>query len=196
MSEFLKLLAVSVMVSNLVWAGPALDQAEVKISYGELKTLLTEASRPAAQVPLSALLSARFRLAMADGKPVIDATFRTTTFSDGLAMIPLAGGDVTVENQKPPDARILIQGNMLCQAQEKAGAQVVEMRLLPACGAEGAGLVVPPCPAAVFGSSGDLKGGFRSHRQPEAVRAGAWHNLWRRITECCWVSITPGKWLT
>ena len=46
------------------------------------------------------------------------------------------------------------------------------------------------------GSSRDLKGGFRSHRQPEAVRAGAWHNLWRRISECCWVSITPGKWLT
>ena len=48
----------------------------------------------------------------------------------------------------------------------------------------------------LFGSSGDLKGGFRSHRHPEAVRAGAWHNLWRRITECCWVSINPGKWLT
>ena len=157
MSEFHKLLAVSAMVSNLAWAGPALDQAEVKISYGELKTLLTEASRPAAQVPLSALLSARYRLAMADGKPVIDATFRTTTFSDGLAMIPLAGGDVTVENQKPPDARILIQGNMLCQAQEKAGAQVIEMRLLPAFGAEGAGLLVPPCSAAVF-ETGELSG--------------------------------------
>jgi len=149
------------LVPSLAWAGPGLDQAEVKIPYGELKTLITDAAQPVASLePLSALLSARFRLATVDGKPVIDATFRTATFSDGLAMIPLVGGAVTVESQTPLDARILIQGKMLCQAQEKAGTQVLETRLLPAFGSDGASLVLPPCPAAVF-ETGEL-GGERS----------------------------------
>ena len=130
MSEFRKLLAGSALASNLVFAGPGLDQAEVKLPYGELKSLITEATRPVVnREPVSALLSARFRLNM-DGKtPVLDSTFRTATFSDGLAMIPLVGGSVTVESQKPADARILIDGKMLCQALEKTGAQVLEMRL-------------------------------------------------------------------
>lgn len=155
------LLVISMLAPSLAFAGPGLDQAEVRIPYGELKTLITDATRPvASRDPLSALLSARFRLAMVDGKPVIDATFRTATFSDGLAMIPLVGGAVTVESQKPLDARILIQGKMLCQAQEKAGTQVLEARLLPALGTDGASLVLPPCPAAVF-ETGEL-GGERS----------------------------------
>lgn len=161
MSKFHTLLAVSAFVSNFALAGAGLDQAEVKIPYGELRTLLAEANRPVAnREPLAAVLSARFRLVMADGKPVIDATFRAATFSDGLAMIPLVGGDVTVESQKPLDARILIHGEMLCQAQEKAGVQVLEMRLMPTFGSDRASLVVPPCPAAVL-ETGEL-GGERS----------------------------------
>jgi hypothetical protein len=156
MSELKKLLAVSAFASNLVFAGPGLDQAEVKLPYGELKSLITEATRPVVnREPVSALLSARFRLNL-DGKtPVLDSTFRTATFSDGLAMIPLVGGSVTVESQKPADARILIDGKMLCQALEKTGAQVLEMRLLPAFGTDGARLIVPACPAAIF-ETGDL----------------------------------------
>ena len=91
---------------------------------------------------------------------MMDATFRTATFSDGLAMIPLVGGEVTIVSQKPADARILIQGKMLCQAQEKSGAQVLEMRLLPGFGTGSASLVVPSCPAAIF-ETGEL-GGDRS----------------------------------
>jgi hypothetical protein len=156
MSEFKKLLVVSAFASNLVLAGPGLDQAEVKLPYGELKSLITEATRPVVnREPVSALLSARFRLNL-DGKtPVLDSTFRTATFSDGLAMIPLVGGSVTVESQKPADARILIEGKMLCQALEKTGAQVLEMRLLPSFGTDGARLIVPACPAAIF-ETGDL----------------------------------------
>ncbi|MES2921428.1 MAG: hypothetical protein V4819_07775 [Verrucomicrobiota bacterium] len=165
MAKLHHLIAISILAPSLAFAGPGLEQAEVKITYGELKTLITDATRPVATrtpppPPLSALLSARFRLAMMDGKPVIDATFRTATFSDGLAMIPLVGGAVTVESQKPLDARILIDAKMLCQAQEKAGTQVLETRLLPAFGTDGASLVLPPCPAAVF-ETGEL-GGDRS----------------------------------
>ncbi len=86
---------------------------------------------------------------------MLDSSFRTATFSDGLAMIPLVGGGVTVESQKPEDARILIQEKMLCQVLEKTGAQAIEMRLLPSFGTEGAGLIVPACPAAIF-ETGDL----------------------------------------
>lgn len=156
MSEFHKLLAVSAFASNLVLAGPALDQAEVRLPYGELKSLITEAARPVAIVkPEPALLSARFRLSMVAGLPVIDATFRTTTFADGLAKVPLVGGDVTVESQKPADARVLIHEKMLCQALDKVGAQVLELKLLPAFGSDGASLNVPACPAAIF-ETGDL----------------------------------------
>ncbi len=156
MSELKKLLVVSAFASNLVLAGPGLDQAEVKLPYGELKSLITEATRPVVdREPVSALLSARFRLSMVGKTPVLDSAFRTATFSDGLAMIPLVGGGVTVESQKPADTRILIEGKMLCQALENAGAQVLEMRLLPSFGTDGARLIVPACPAAIF-ETGDL----------------------------------------
>ena len=161
MAKLHQLLVMIICTPSLAFAGPGLDQAEVKIPYGELRTLLADATHPVvSREPLATLLSARFRLAMVDGKAVIDATFRTATFSDGLAMIPLVGGEVTVESQKPADARVLIQGKMLCLAQEKAGAQALEMRLLPAFGTEGASLVVPSCPAALF-ETGEL-GGDRS----------------------------------
>ncbi len=156
MSTFLKPLLASVLVSNLTLAGPALDQAEVRLPYAELKSLVAEAGK-GATVPQAdpSLLSARFRLTVVDGNPVIDATFRTATFADGLAHVPLAGGDLTIESQQPPDARVVIREGMLCQAVDLAGAQVVELRLLPVTGADGALLVVPPCPAAVF-ETGDL----------------------------------------
>lgn len=161
MAKLHHLIVTAIGVPSLALAGPGLDQAEVKIPFGELKTLLADASRPGvSREPLSALLSARFRLVMVDGKAMIDTTFRTATFSDGLAMIPLVGGEVTIDSQKPADARILIQGKMLCQAQEKSGTQVLEMRLLPGFGTGSARLVVPPCPAAVF-ETGEL-GGDRS----------------------------------
>jgi hypothetical protein len=47
MSEFHKLLAVSAWFSNVAFAGPGLDQAEVRLPYAEFKTLISESSRPA-----------------------------------------------------------------------------------------------------------------------------------------------------
>lgn len=156
MSALRHLLAFSALSSHLVLAGPGLDQAEVKLPYGELKSLITDATRPVIEAePVAALLAARFRLRMDGKSPVLDATFRTTTLSDGKVMVPLAGGTVTVVSQKPEDARILIQEKFLCQVLEKAGSQVLEMQLLPSFGTDGAQLVVPPCPAAIF-ETGDL----------------------------------------
>src|SRR5688572_13529886 len=156
MSKFHTLLVISAFVPSLAWAGPGLDQAEVRLPYGELKSLITDAARePASGRNEPALLSARFRLTIAEGQPVVDAVFRTTTFADGLAKVPLVGGDVTVATQKPLDARVLIHEKMLCQALEKAGAQVLELRLLPVSGTNGVTLEVPPCPASIF-ETGDL----------------------------------------
>jgi hypothetical protein len=158
LSELHKLLAVSAIAPCLAFAGPGLDQAEVKLPYGELKSLITAANRPPPEIksaPISALLAMRFRLSLSGKTPVLDSTFRTSTFSDGLAMVPLVGGDVTIENQKPPDARILISEKKLCQALEKTGTQVLEMRLLPSFGKNGANLSIPACPASLF-ETGDL----------------------------------------
>ena len=118
-------LVISMLAPSLALAGPGAGPSGSRDSLWRTQNpaLSKPPVRSPARAPLSALLSARFRLAMVDGKPVIDATFRTATFSDGLAMIPLVGGAVTVESQKPLDARILIQEEMLCQAQEKAGTQ-------------------------------------------------------------------------
>ncbi|HEX7261812.1 MAG TPA: hypothetical protein VF258_08365, partial [Luteolibacter sp.] len=123
--------------------------------YGELKSLITDAAREPAFGNEPALLSARFRLAISEGQPVVDAVFRTTTFADGLVKVPLVGGDVTVATQKPSEARVLIQERMLCQALEKAGAQVLELRLLPVSGTNDVTLEIPPCPASIF-ETGDL----------------------------------------
>jgi hypothetical protein len=158
MSELHQLLACSVLAPSLAFAGPGLDQAEVKLPYGELKALITAANPPPPEVrpgPIAALLALRIRLSLNGKTPVLDSTFRTATFSDGLAMVPLVGGDVTVENQKPSDARILISDRMLCQALGKAGTQGLEIRLLPSFGKNGASLTIPACPASLF-ETGDL----------------------------------------
>ena len=158
MSKLQIALAVSAITPCLAFAGPGLDQAEVKLPYGELKSLITAANRPlpeAKSEPISALLAMRFRLSLAGKTPVLDSTFKTTTFSDGLAMVPLVGGNVTVETQKPADVRIVIFKDTLSHAVEKAGTQVLEMRLLPAFGASGAELILPACPASLF-ETGDL----------------------------------------
>ncbi len=49
MSEIKKLLAVSLLASNLVLAGPALDQAEVRLPYSELKALINGAVHTVAE---------------------------------------------------------------------------------------------------------------------------------------------------
>lgn len=158
MSKLHLALAIAAFPPCLAFAGPGLDKAEVKLSYGKLKSLITAANRPPPEAktePIAALLAMRFRLSLAGKTPVLDSIFKTTTFSDGLTMVPLVGGNVTVEAQKPTDARILIFKDTLSRAVEKAGTQTLEIRLLPAFGANGAELLLPACPASLF-ETGDL----------------------------------------
>ncbi|MEI6653372.1 MAG: hypothetical protein WCP45_01275 [Verrucomicrobiota bacterium] len=151
MTKFHRLLAIPVLTTTLAAATPGLDEAEVKLPYGELKKLLTDAARPEpAAEPLSALLSARLRVSIDAGKPVVDATFASASFGTGLVMVPLLGGNLTMMTRKPADSRVLIHGRYLCQALEVAGSQVLEARLLPAAGPDGFEMLVPACPSAIL----------------------------------------------
>jgi hypothetical protein len=138
-----------------------LDDAEVRISYGELKQLLARAepvAKPSPKAPPPVLLSARLRFAMADGRPLINATFRTLGFGDEIALVPLIAGDVSLESQVPADAVVVSEAESLCLASGKAGAQTLELRLLPITGKDGFSFTIPPCPAVIF-ETGELPAG-------------------------------------
>ena len=155
MDVFRSLLGVTLGLSSLTLAGPELDQAEVRIPYGELRALI-EAGRPAVKkVPDAALLSARFRVSIAADKPVLDASFRTASFSDDFQTVPLVGGSISVVSQTPEDARILIRDSVLCHVMDKKDATTLDVRLLSAAEGGWTSLQVPGCPAAVF-ETGDL----------------------------------------
>ncbi len=131
--------------------GQGLDQAEVRIPYGELKQLLARAE-PAAkpETPLPALLSARLRFTIENGRPVLDATFRATSFANQLAFIPLIAGDLSLEKQQPEDATIMTSGKSLCLAAEQAGTRTLQLRLLPIIEKNRFSLSLPPCPSVIF----------------------------------------------
>ncbi len=155
MTKLHKLLVIPVLTTTLAAAAaPGLDEAEVKLPYGELKKLLSDAARPEKPAaPLAALLTAHLRVSMAAGKPVVDATFVSASFGAGLALVPLLGGNLTMATLKPADARVLVQGRFICQALEGAGNQVLETRLLPAAGPDGFEWVIPACPSAILESA-------------------------------------------
>ncbi len=153
-----------------------LDSAEVRIPYGELKRLLARAepvTKP--EMPDPALLSARLRLAMENGKPVINATFRALGFGDEMALVPLISGDVSLETQTPGDAVVITEDDSLCLACAKAGTHTLQLRLLPITGEDGFTFTIPPCPSMIF-ETGDLSAGqsvvLRSGLKEETLAAG------------------------
>lgn len=133
-----------------------LDNAEVRIPYGELKQLLARAE-PAAKpaTPKPALLSARLRLSIENNRPVIDATFRTTSFNNEVALIPLVAGDLSLEKQDPGDAAVVVDGHSFCLAVNQAGTRTIQLRLLPIISKNGFSLTLPPCPSGIL-ETGDL----------------------------------------
>jgi hypothetical protein len=136
--------------------GQSLDNAEVRIPYGELKQLLARAVPPAKpETPAPALLAARLRLSIEDGRPVIDAVFRATSFCDEVALIPLLGGDVSLEKQDPEDAALVIDGKSLCLTVDHAGIRTLQLRLLPIIRDNRFALTLPACPSLIF-ETGDL----------------------------------------
>ena len=133
-----------------------LDNAEVRIPYGELKQLLARATPPAIpETPKPALLSARLKLSIENEHPVINATFRATSFSTDLSRIPLIAGDLSLETQEPEDAAVVTDGASLCLASDKAGTRTLQLRLLPVQSKKGFSISVPACPSVIF-ETGDL----------------------------------------
>jgi hypothetical protein len=153
-----------------------LDDAEVRISYGELKQLLARSEtvvKPRTAPPV--LLSARLRLSMDGGRPVINSTFRTLAFGGEFALVPLITGDVSLESQIPEDTVVVAEHDSLCLASGKAGAHTLQLRLLPLTGEHGFSLTLPPCPSLIF-ETGDLSAGqsvvLNSGSKEETLAAG------------------------
>lgn len=153
-----------------------LDDAEVRISYGELKQLLAR-SEPVEkpETPPPALLSARLRFSMDHERPVIHATFRTLGFGDKIALVRLISGDVSLDTQIPEDAMVITEDDSLCLASGKAGTHTLQLRLLPITGEDGFSITIPPCPSIIF-ETGDLATGqsvvLKSGSKEETLAAG------------------------
>lgn len=155
MATIQHVLGIAILGVSTQLSGQELDQAEVRIPYGELKQLLARAApvaKPASPKP--ALLSARLRLSVENNRPVIDATFRTVSFGAEMTVIPLMGGGVSLEKQEPEDAWIVFDQNALCLAMDQPGTRMLKLRVLPVIGAEGIVLSLPPCPSAIFETGG------------------------------------------
>jgi hypothetical protein len=136
--------------------GQGLDDAEVRIPYGELTQLLARAQPPAKPPsPKPALLAARLRLSFENGRPVLDATFRATCFGSEVALVPLVAGDVSLEKQDPKDAVLVVEGKSLCLALDHAGIRTLQLRLLPILSKNRFALSVPACPSVIF-ETGEL----------------------------------------
>ena len=141
-----------------------LDNAEVRITYGELKQLL-----------------ARCRVCRENGEtagaPATRAAFGAAAVFDGRRstghqrQLPHTG----VRRQdraraidrrrclaripKSPKTRCVVSENdSLCFASGKAGTHTLQLRLLPITGEDGFSFTIPPCPSMIF-ETGDLSAG-------------------------------------
>ncbi|MDP3851307.1 MAG: hypothetical protein Q8Q59_12440 [Luteolibacter sp.] len=176
MASIHPLIGGAILALTLHAQAQGLDNAEVRIPYGELKQLLARAE-PAAKpdAPKPALLSTRLRFSIEAGQPVINASFRSTGFSDGVAFIPLIAGDVSLETQSPEDAVVVAEGDALCLASDKTGTRTLQLRLLPITGEDGFSVTIPPCPSIIF-ETGDLSAGqsvvLNSGSKEETLAAG------------------------
>ena len=87
---------------------------------------------------------------MENGRPVLDATFRATSFATEAVFIPLVSGDLSLEHQDPRDAVLVADGKSLCLVVEKAGIRTLQLRLLPILGKNRFSLSLPACPSVLF----------------------------------------------
>ena len=160
MTRFTTLIGAVLLTNIAVATGQSLEDAEVRLPYGELRRLLTRAEpAPAKPARPPALLSARLKLVIENGQPEIEATIRATGFADGgFQVLPLLAGELALAGQDPEDAVVVIEEGAFCLGIDGAGARTVRLRFLPVLSDDGFTLAVPPCPAAIF-ETGDLADG-------------------------------------
>lgn len=180
MAKIQPLIGGAILALGIHAQAQKLDDAEVRIPYSELKQLLARAeavakSEKPSEPPPPALLSAKLRFSVEQGKPVINGTFRTLGFGDKIALVSLISGDVSLETQIPEEAVVLTENDALCFASDKAGAHTLQLRLLPITGEDGFSLTIPPCPSMIF-ETGDLADGqsvvLKSRSREETLAAG------------------------
>jgi hypothetical protein len=152
-------LCILALIAGLPLAAQSLDQAEVRLPYGELKQLLAAAAaatvpKPEPEAPPPVLVASHLLLGIADGEPFIEATCRVVGFGGGMAFVPLVGGDVSLEKTEPGEALVVSSENALGLLLDGAGSRTVTLRLLPSSAADGFNLTLPPCPSIILETAG------------------------------------------
>ncbi len=117
-------------------ASSALDHAEVRIPYVELRKLWAAAQveKPVApqkeMVPVGKVLSAHYRLNLAAGKSQLEADFRAESFGGKWERLPLMGAGLAVASVEPADARLIVEEDELCLLVKEGGVQSVKVRFV------------------------------------------------------------------
>ncbi len=111
----------------------ALDKAEVRLPYAELKKLW-EASqatiKPVEPIapPAGALLAARYSLDISSGSLIMSVEFKAESFAGKWEKIPLMGADIAVASVEPEDTRVVIENDYLCLMAKESGSVTVTVR--------------------------------------------------------------------
>lgn len=131
-----------------------LDESEVRITYGELKRLVSAtlpkeppppALKPAPPVP-AALLSAQYHLD--PEASTLTAEMQVENFDGDWHTVPLAGAATGVLAVEPKDARLVVVDDRLCLITDKAGAQNVKLTFALATAGQGTTLDLAASPIA------------------------------------------------
>ncbi|MFZ4765610.1 MAG: hypothetical protein ACOYMN_11710, partial [Roseimicrobium sp.] len=138
-------------------ATAALDKAEVRIPYLELRKLWESAEaarkpKPTEPLPRGALLAAQFTADLAEGKLAFAAEFKLESFGGQYELIRLMGAGLAVASVEPPETRLLVDGDDLCIMAKDAGPLMVRLRFVDnalATGAEVPFLRLVTVPSAV-----------------------------------------------
>jgi hypothetical protein len=113
----------------------ALDKAEVRIPYLELRKLWETAQAAAKPAeleapPHGALLSAQFKADLTGGKVALEADFKVESFSGKWERIRLMGAGLAVASVEPADARLVVEDEHLCVMAKDPGPLTVKVRFV------------------------------------------------------------------
>ena len=143
-------------------AAQKLDEAEVRLPYGELKALLDAARDREAKAGKNrrapALLGTNLVIGVRDGALAIEAVFKVASFSDDPETIGLLGGGIALEAIDPADAVVVALENGFGYAVEGSGKHAVKLKLVPDGDGKGCEIDLKPC-ASITVEVGDLPEG-------------------------------------
>lgn len=155
MSKIHPLLGAILISSTTITQAQNLEQAEVRLSYAEFKSLLQQANPPTPKaavqpIPKPTLLTARLTFEVDGQQPILRGNFKVASFSDDIASTPLIRGNIAVDQQEPATALVVIDNQSISLVTRQAGTQNLSLRLLPQTSKQGYNFQVPPCPSAIL----------------------------------------------